>query len=913
MAGLPLATSILRAKVRPPEKASGFLVRPRLLELLQQNPRRPLTVVSAPAGYGKTTLVTQWLQAAEAEPAWLQLSEDDSELRTFLSYLVAAVQVRFPKACSDTAALLEAAQLPPASVLADTLSNDLDSVSRPLVLVLDDYHLVSDAEIHELLDTLMRYPPRPLHLVLVTRHDPAISLASLRARGWLTEIRQDDLRFTKTEVNAVLLEMAGISVSEPTLNHLEEQLEGWIVGLHLVCLVLRNQSDPEAFLSGLKGGFQQVYDYLSEQVLRGQPEAVATCLLETSVLNRFCAPLVEAVSCSAEDSAASMTGEDFIQEIQLANLFVVPLDSRGEWFRYHHLFQDLLKRQLERCRSTSEIAALHSRASAWFESQGLITDSIEHALAAGDVVGAAEIIERCRRDEFTADRWYAVQRWLEMLPADIKQQRPKCLLTEAWIANCRFQVARIPMIVEEVDALLRDQTVEPTVRGELSYFRGFLEYWEGHARLSQQHFEEALSRLSGEGTPYEGEAELLHGLALCMDGQQDLAVQRLEDRIDRTDPAEGQILSRLVGGLAFIHLICGDLRRARLEAQRLQLVASKISIRNTEAWASYMQACSYLHAGEFEAASGHFADVAKLRYVLEPRAAVDALAGLALSQQLGQFEAEADETVELLQGFSQDLNERLYLSVANSCRARLCLLRGDLTPALEWAQSCSEAARPSTLFMWLEAPSITRARVLITGGSEQDLGNAIDSLQAIRVVSDSCRFTCQTIEATVLQAVARDKQGRSDDAVTLLEEALALAEPSGWVRPFVELGQPMADLLQRAPMDDVSVEFIDRLLTAFGASQQDAKLKSAVSPVAHSARPLVDKRPEVQPFVEALTNRELETLQLLAERLYDKEIAKTLSISVWTVRTHVKHIFEKLHVSNRRQAVLRAEELGLLK
>ena len=236
MAGLPLATSILRAKVRPPEKASGFLVRPRLLELLQQNPRRPLTVVSAPAGYGKTTLVTQWLQAAEAEPAWLQLSEDDSDLRTFLSYLVAAVQVRFPKACSDTAALLEAAQLPPASVLADTLSNDLDSVSRPLVLVLDDYHLVSNAEIHELLDTLMRYPPRPLHLVLVTRHDPAISLASLRARGWLTEIRQDDLRFTKTEVNAVLLEMAGISVSEPTLNHLEEQLEGWIVGLHLVSL-----------------------------------------------------------------------------------------------------------------------------------------------------------------------------------------------------------------------------------------------------------------------------------------------------------------------------------------------------------------------------------------------------------------------------------------------------------------------------------------------------------------------------------------------------------------------------------------------------------------------------------------------------------------------------------------------------
>ena len=252
MAGLPLETTILRTKLRAPVEAGGLIARPRLLELLQQNPRRPLTIVSAPAGYGKTTLVTQWLQAAEAEPAWLQLSEDESDLRTFLSYLVAAVQVRFPKACCDTAALLEAAQLPPASVIADTLSNDLDSVSRPLILVLDDYHLVSDAEIHELLDTLMLYPPRPLHLVLVTRYDPAISLASLRVRGWLTEIRQEDLRFTKTEVSEVLREMAEVSVSDAKLDHLEQELEGWIVGLHLVGLVLRNQPDPEAFLSGLK-------------------------------------------------------------------------------------------------------------------------------------------------------------------------------------------------------------------------------------------------------------------------------------------------------------------------------------------------------------------------------------------------------------------------------------------------------------------------------------------------------------------------------------------------------------------------------------------------------------------------------------------------------------------------------------
>ena len=806
-------------------EAGGLIARPRLLELLEQNPRRPLTVVSAPAGYGKTTLVTQWLQAAETQPAWLQLSEDDSELRTFLSYLVAAIQVRFPKACTDTAALLEAAQLPPLSLLADTLSNDLDSGSEPLILVLDDYHLVANAEIDELLDSLLRHPPRPLHLVLVTRHDPAISLSSLRVRGWLTEIRQEDLRFTKTEVSEVLREMAEVSVSDATLDHLEQELEGWIVGLHLVGLVLRNQPDPEAFLSGLKGGFQRVYDYLSEQVLAGQPEWVRECLLQTSILSRFCVSLVEAVT--AEESSARITGEDFVQHIQLANLFTVPLDSQGEWFRYHHLFQDLLKRQLERSHSLRDIATLHSRASAWFESQGLITESIEHALAAGDVVRAAEVIERCRRDEFAADRWYVVERWLSMLPDDVKQQRPKLLLTEAWIANCRFQVARIPTIVEQVENLLREQTVEPTVWGELAYFRGFLEYWEGNAQSSQQHFEESLSKLSGEKTPYEGEAELLLALALCMGGQEELAVRGLEDRIDRFGASENQLVSRLVGGLAFVHSISGDLRRSRLDAQRLKLVASKLRIRNTEAWASYLHACSHLHAGELDAATSHFADAAELRYVLEPRAAVDTLAGLALCQQLRQLENEADETTNLLQEFAQDLNERQYLSVADSLQARLALLRGDSTQALQWARSVNEQAMPSSLFLWLEAPAITQARVLITAGSKRDLATATKSLKAIRAVSESCRFTCQTIEAAVLQSVALDRQGSTDDAFNSLDEALALAESGGWVRPFLELGQPMASLLQRAPLENVSIEFVDRLLEAFPENSNAEAPKSS--------------------------------------------------------------------------------------
>jgi LuxR family maltose regulon positive regulatory protein len=919
-------TTILQTKLRPPATVPGLVARPRLIEVFKQNPRRPLTLVSAPAGYGKTTLVTQWLQATEAKPAWFSLGEEDGDPRTFLSYLVAAVKVRHPEACRHTTALLQAAKMPPANVLADSLNNDLDAIDRPLVLVLDDYHRVTNTAVHELLDNVLRYPPRPLHLVLTTRRDPPISLAYLRARGWLTEIRQDDLRFSRPEVRAVFEQMAGVSVSESALTHLEDEMEGWIVGLHLVGLLLRNQNNPEAFLSGLKGGFQQIHEYLLEEVLARQPARVRDCLLGVSLLDRFCASLVDAICPpDADTTAGAISGEDFVDRIQRDNLFVIPLDAHGRWFRYHHLFQDLLLGTLERERTSQEIRACQARASAWFESQGLITDSIKHAVAAGDDLRAAHIIERYRDHEFTADRWYVVQRWLTMLPPDITCKRPKLLLTEAWIATLRHQMSRLPKILKQAKSLLRSETAEPTVSGELGFLLGYSEYFDGQAEGSRQHLEEAVSQLSGAKTPLLSEAELMLGLARCMAGQNEKAVRTLEDRIDEVDSSEGQRLSRLIASLAFIHLVCGDMPRAGVEAQRLRRVAKKFEMSLTEAWSSYMWACTHLHTGEFEAASQHFADAVDRRYVLEPRAAVDALAGLALTQQFLRLDNEVTETTVHLQEFAQELNERQYLSVARSCQARVSLLRGDLTPAIEWARSANDPPVPSGLFMWLEAPPITHARVLIAAGSERSLEQADALLREIRQVSEACRFTCQTIEVALLQSLSLQKQGRTDEALAAVTEAVALAEPGGWVRPFVELGEPMAELLRRLSTRNVAVESVDRLLAAFPERQPEAAPeKSMLSSVSDSNRPIAagpthagsqaaDATVGHVSLVEPLTDRELDVLQLLAERLYDKEIAKNLSISVHTVRSHVKHIFEKLHVAGRRQAVLKAEELGLLR
>jgi LuxR family maltose regulon positive regulatory protein len=726
------------------------------------------------------------------------------------------------------------------------------------------------------------------------------------AQGHVAEVRLKDLEFTASETKALLEQVAGVPVSDRALANVQAQLEGWIAGLHLVLLTLRYQEDTDEFLSALRGGTSRVQAYLLGEVLGRQPPAVQNWLIMTSILDRFCASLCESVCMPDQESAVSeLDGRAFIRTLVDRNLFCIALDEHGTWYRYHHLFQQSLAQRLRRDGNAQEIATLHSRASTWFESQGLIEDAIRHAMAAGDVVRSAEIVEIHRYDEFIADRWYVVERWLAILSTEIKQVRPKLFLTEAWIANCRFQLARLPMIVERTESLVRGQTAEPAVLGELAFFRGFLKYWEGQAECSQRCLEEAVAQLSDRTPYFASEAELVLGLARCMAGKKELAVRALEDRIERAGLPEGQVRSRLIAGLAFIYLVCGDLPQARVEAQRLQRLAKKTNLHNTAAWSSYFLGCSNLHAGDLAAATRHFAHAVEQRYVLEPRATVDALAGFALTQQLLRLDDEAAETAGQLQKFAQELNGRQYLSAAHSCQARLSLLQGDLTSAIEWARSISETPAPSGLFMWLEAPSITPARALIEVGSEESLEKAAELLRAIRHQSEACRFTCQAIEVAVLQALTLAKQGGAEEALTFLEEAVALGEPGGWVRPFVEAGPMMADLLRRSLKRNVSVQYIRRILTAFrdvGRGAADGSLQThRVSP---SSSP--------QALVEPLTNREEEVLGLLAERLADKEIAKRLFVSPATVNTHLKHIYEKLHVRNRREAIARASDLGIL-
>ena len=742
--------------------------------------------------------------------------------------------------------------------------------------------------------------------MLVTRSDPPLPLSALRAKGRMVEVRLQDLRFTDPEAIELLTVAADVTISEDALANLQHEVEGWAVGLRLVSLALAHVANPESFLRELRGGLPHTQEYLFREVLDWQPAKVRHNMLRTSILDRFCSDLVDAV-CASDDAhgPSVLTGPDFLDRLKRGNLFMIALDSQGVWCRYHHLFQEILQRELRQEAGAEEIAALHVRAGRWFESQGLIEEAIRHTLAAGDPTAAAEIVERHAPTELVEDRWYVLERWWHMLPSAIRQGRPALLFTDAWLAFTRLQLERIPPILERIEALFEDDDMDDVTSGGLAFFRGNQAYWEGRPEQSVPLLEEALRLLDGHQPHVESNAEIILGLSRSMLGQGGRALEALEHRIRGFERQEGQYFAHLIGALVFIHLLSGDLVQARVEAMRLHHVARRSDLSTTSGWGSYFRGSVHLHLGELDDAARHFADAARLRYALDSEAALDALAGLALAEELRGRTDAAEAALGQLAELAEELNHPMYHRVVESCRARIALLRRE-PPAVQRAPAAAAAPTPAELFMWLEVPALTRARVLIAAGTTECLAEATDLLKALRDVAASSRFTCQLIELSVLQALALERQGRSEESARALVEAVGLAAPGGWVRPFLEAGPTMAGMLHELGGRTGHRAFRERLLGALG----DRSVGAPPPPDVVGATGA--EHAGVRPLLDELTHRELDVLELLARRLQNKEIAAQLYISVHTVNDHLKRIYQKLGVGGRRPAVRRALELGLV-
>jgi LuxR family maltose regulon positive regulatory protein len=905
--------ALLATKLHIPRTRTGFVVRPRLVDRLAQAHEGDLTLVCAPAGFGKTALLADWARRDPRPVAWLSLDDADNDPARFWRHVAAALDTVRPGVAQPVAALLQGLQPTSFEAVVTALVNELAGRANEVVLLLDDYHLIDTAPIHASVLFLLEHLPPQLRLVVTSRADPPLPLARLRARDQLAELRERDLRFTPQEAAELLRSTVGPELPEAAVATLADRTEGWVAGLQLAALSLQGRTDITAFVDGFSGSHRYVLDYLAEEVLDGQPDHLVRFLLATSVLERLCGPLREAVTGRADSQA-------LLEQVERANLFLVPLDEVRGWWRHHQLFADLLRARLAQERP-EQVPQLHRAAAAWSEEHGLVDDAVRHALAAEELAWVARLVEQHFEELLWRSEDATLRRWLQALPTELVRSRPRLCLAQAYWALVGGRPEAVEPLLADAEraiAAVAEEPYEPSVGraasllanlpAAITLVRAMLARNYGDAERTTAFSRQALTQLGEEDWLLGHFARYYLAMADWLRGRLVAAEQALTGLAAEQQAASGRYLAPLYRDLGQVQHARGHLGAALRTYQSALGIASEAGRPLPPAGIAHVGMAEIRYErGELDAALDHATQaVALSRQLGWTRQLAAGLAILAWIRQgqgdrAGALAAIGEaERVELSPAVVGLLNPVPALG------ARLALAHGEVADVARWVQQRGLGIDDEPSYP-REREYLVLARVLL---AQQAPERALRLLERLHAQAATQGRTGSVIEVRTLQALALDAGGDRAGALGALAEALTLGAPEGYLRVFVDEGQPMAAMLhqllggrrQQRPgtVDAIPQEYLARLVDAF---------EQAGLPI----RPHVGRGGVVVAgLVEPLTARELEVLGLLAAGAPNRAIAEQLVVTPETVKKHLSHLFDKLGVTNRTQAVARARELGLL-
>lgn len=902
-----------RIKLRPQTLGNDTVSRARLLARL--NAHRPLTLVEAPAGYGKTTLVVDWLSRLELPYAWLSLDEYDNSLASFLGYLLSAVQTLFPDACRESMALLNTGTTPPDSFYATTLTDEIEQLGVHFILVLDEYHAIKNLSIHRFMAELLTYQPNNLEIVLITRHEPPLPLPAMRARNRLTEIRTRELRFSREECRTFLEVTGGFAFAEGQIASLDEVFEGWIAGLRMVTLLVQQEGDAQNSALALDGSSRYAAEYLTQEVINNLPPATREFLVVTSHAEQVTAPLAAAMmgdSITVEESHA------LLQSLAKSNLFVFPVHGEDVWYRYHHLFRRALNHiaQLEYTRD--EIATFHHRASAYLASRGDLDSAIVCAVRSGDIEAVAALVRDHRHLMLDHWHWSTIESWRRVLPRAMTEAHPQLLILDAWHYSHRGYIKELSTVLDEMERLLANASLPKdearSLRAEVNAMIAQCAYWTSDGNVCAAWARKALDDCPLEHAYNRVFAWLFHTTGLENAGRCEETNASIAAAMDEAALHRGTVYPLHVCTVpSYIYWHRADMVLLDEMSNRMLLVAQSLSHLEGVAWATFFRGSARYQRNDLAGAERDFGTLLELGYIAHPLAFSQAHVALAATYQAQGRDEEAFNTAAEGWEFFAQSPYAIAAARAEGMMAFLAFRQGKTEQALHWLSRPLRVPLDSPL-PFFNSPVLGRIAVLLALNTEDSRVEATELLDKFHKAVDNLHSPRFLIEVLAMRALLLAQQGTRGQALALLEQAVQLTFHGDAIRTLADLDFLVGPLLEELAESSPAKTQIHRIRRAALVFPQGASSKKPIPVESHVA--LVDSAPapsqRSSALIESLTYRELDVLQLLVDRPTNKEIARELNISAGTVKRHMVNIFQKLNVENRRQAVTQARLLGIL-